>query len=83
MKAKILFFASLKEALQKDSLVLDLSPPLRGKDLKAILGEKFPAIQHKLTYCRIACNYEFLEDQELLPEEDYLEIGLIPPVSGG
>ncbi|RME87784.1 MAG: MoaD/ThiS family protein [Planctomycetota bacterium] len=83
MKIKILFFASLKEALQKDFIYLDLVPPLTGRELKSLLIKEFPEIEKKIDLCRIACNCEFIEENQELPLQENLEVALIPPVSGG
>lgn len=75
---KILFFAHLKEAIDKSMIEVDMS----GKSIQQLRHylEESTALG-KMDGVMIAVNEEFVQDDFIIQEND--EIALIPPVSGG
>jgi molybdopterin synthase catalytic subunit len=77
----VLFFATLKDLAGTNRTVIDLPDGARVRDLKAVLGEKFPGLKKGLASCLVSLNQEFAFDEDLIA--DQAEIALFPPVSGG
>lgn len=77
----ILFFASLKEKAGLNRLVLDLLDNTTVRELKSLLGERFPALMSALPTCIVSINRQFAFDDDPVPPG--VEIGIFPPVSGG
>jgi molybdopterin converting factor subunit 1 len=78
---KILFFATLKERAGTRQLDLPLAPEACVRDLKALLAERFPALQPSLPTALVAINRHYAFDDDPIPPD--AEIALFPPVSGG
>jgi MoaE-MoaD fusion protein len=78
---QIRLFAAAKQTLQKDSLVVQLTPPHTVQHLQSQLGREFPAIATLVQKSRLAVNTTYAApDLFITPADD---IALIPPVSGG
>jgi len=82
VKVQILLFATLKDAVggSRAELALDGSSATVA-DVRAALGERYPAMQRALGTAIAAVNQEFAEAADLVHEGD--EVAFFPPVSGG
>jgi molybdopterin synthase catalytic subunit len=78
---KVLFFASLKEAVGVKETRLDWPEEARVADLKARLAKVYPALAPAMDSAIVSVNHEFAFDEELIPPG--AEVALFPPVSGG
>lgn len=79
MKYRLKTFGITREILGGKDVFLEMDG-YRVAELKAALGDRFPAIK-SLNSLLIAVNNEYAADESVLSETD--EIALIPPVSGG
>ncbi|GMK41704.1 hypothetical protein PCCS19_47610 [Paenibacillus sp. CCS19] len=81
-KWTIRLFAGLNERLGASSIELSVPhPTLSVIELKALLSEQYPAHQHLIHLCFVACNQTYATDEASVSHSD--ELALLPPVSGG
>ena len=84
LKVRVLFFASLREEVGKESLSLELRaadfPALRAA-IVAELGDQADALW--ADNVRVARNQELQAEVASLTLEDRDEIAFLPPVTGG
>ncbi|HZF01729.1 MAG TPA: MoaD/ThiS family protein [Methylomirabilota bacterium] len=78
---RVLFFAQLKDVAGCAEMELAPASPLNGEQLWKILTEKIPALADHKKNTRLACNWEYADEQTVFSGSD--EVALIPPVSGG
>ena len=78
---KVLFFATLRDSAGVRSLELDLEDHATARQLKSLLGTRFPATAQALEHCLVAINHEYSDEQTLIPPD--AEVAFFPPVSGG
>ncbi|ANZ32734.1 molybdopterin converting factor subunit 1 [Staphylococcus carnosus] len=76
---KVLYFAEIKEILQKDTDQFQIDNEMTVEAFKQYLFEKYPEIDGKKF--QIALNEEFVQPHEKINQSDV--VALIPPVSGG
>ncbi|MBI5974632.1 molybdopterin converting factor subunit 1 [Staphylococcus canis] len=76
---KILYFAELKELVDRHEDVFHFDYALTVEQLKNHLFSTYPVIQGKKF--QVAVNEEFVQTDELVNPNDV--VALIPPVSGG
>ncbi|MBI3243902.1 MAG: molybdenum cofactor biosynthesis protein MoaE [Chloroflexi bacterium] len=81
MKINVLFFATLKDRAQTHKAEMMLADSATVADLKAELGNRFPALIPALPTALVSRNHEFAFAEDKLAEGD--EVALFPPVSGG
>ena len=81
MKTKVLLFANLKDRAGTREVELDLPAQASAADLKARLGEAYPALKPMLITAIVAVNQVFAADDTPIPPG--VEIAIFPPVSGG
>jgi molybdopterin converting factor small subunit len=75
-------FAMFREYLEKDSLVLQVSPHLPvSKIIEALQDQKYLSPAQKIPPLRFAVNEEFVTSDYALQDGDVL--CLVPPVAGG
>lgn len=77
----VLFFATLKDRVGLRQTTLSLPQGAHLSDVKALLGQRYPALAPLLASSLAAINREFASDEDLLPEN--AEVAFFPPVSGG
>ena len=81
MRVNVLLFASLREAIGRSSIALDLTDDATVRALIATLGETYPALAPLLPSVKVAVNRGFAKpDQEIQPGD---EVALLPPFGGG
>ena len=78
---KLLFFATLRELVGEKEAVVEIPDGINVKELKSIIGDRFPRLEPTLGTTLISVNKEFGFDEDIIPNE--AEIALFPPVSGG
>ena len=81
MKIKVLYFASLKDKLRKNSEELNIKENSSIKDLKELIIKKYPEVKELLEKCMVALNENYVNDEVILKDND--TIAFIPPVGGG
>ncbi|OGO61583.1 MAG: hypothetical protein A2029_02020 [Chloroflexi bacterium RBG_19FT_COMBO_47_9] len=78
---KILFFATMKEAVGLKGIVVELPDEARVIDMKQTLSEQYPGLAKAMGSALVSINREFAFDDDIVPKE--AEIAIFPPVSGG
>jgi MoaE-MoaD fusion protein len=81
IQVKLLFFASLKERTGTQQASLDLQDGATVAQLKARLGEVYPALTAMLPSTIVALNQNYVFDTDMVL--DGAEVALFPAVSGG
>jgi len=78
---KVLFFASLRETVGMNELVMEIPDHTSVSELKIMIAKKLPGLQDSLHTVLVSINRDFAFDSEPVP--DNAEVALFPPVSGG
>ncbi len=81
MTVTVQLFARARDLASAAAVAVEVLPGASVRDLKDALAAQVPALAGLLERCAIAVNSEFAEDAVRLEEWD--EIALLPPVSGG
>lgn len=81
MRILVKFFASHRDAVGKEKIILDLEQGASIAQLLEILLEKYPALKKLKDYTLISLNQNYSDLNQRLKEGD--EVALFPPVSGG
>lgn len=81
MKITVKLFAAAKEAVGSDSLEIELPQPGTIATLKSVLTANYPELSETISRSAFAVDHEYAVDATELNEN--MEVGLIPPVSGG
>ncbi|MEB8127035.1 molybdopterin converting factor subunit 1 [Staphylococcus succinus] len=76
---KVLYFAEIKEILEKDAEDINLNYDITVEDFIIDLFKRYPSISDKKF--QVAVNEEFVKNDDIVRPNDI--IALIPPVSGG
>ncbi|OEL04128.1 molybdopterin converting factor subunit 1 [Staphylococcus casei] len=76
---KVLYFAEIKETLEKDAEDINLNYDISVEDLIIDLFKRYPSISDKKF--QVAVNEEFVKNDDIVRPNDI--VALIPPVSGG
>lgn len=91
VKIKLLYFASMRDALNRDAEDADVPASLRVLDLLSWLRKRHPILESDsraravLESCACAINMDYL-DHDTAADRCFAngdEVALIPPVSGG
>jgi sulfur-carrier protein len=81
MQVRIRYFAGLREATKIEGEPLDLPDGATAGDVRALLGERYPALARLLPPCAVAVNRAYVAADVPLHNGD--ELVFIPPVGGG
>lgn len=81
MQVRIRYFAGLREATKIEGETLDLPDGATAADVRALLGERYPALARLLPPCAVAVNRAYVASDAPLSDGD--ELVFIPPVGGG
>ena len=81
MKARVLFFATLRDRAGTRQAELDLPDGLTVADFKRLLIDRYPGMKPSLTSMIVAIDRRFAPDEAVIP--DGVELAVFPPVSGG
>ncbi len=80
-QVKTLFFATLRDRAGVKSIEMQIPPQTNIADFKALLIEKYPALDTLMKHTLVSINHEYVFDETIIPES--AEVALFPPVSGG
>jgi MoaE-MoaD fusion protein len=81
MKIHMRLFASAREVVGKQEVIVDVPEGVTAADLLIQLVAQYPDLRRQAPSLRLAVNHEYVEGGRRLAEGD--EVALIPPVSGG
>jgi len=81
MKIRMRLFASAREVVGKQEVIVDVPEGVTAADLLAQLVAQHPDLRRLAPSLKLAVNHEYVEGGRRLAEGD--EVALIPPVSGG
>ncbi|MEX0718206.1 MAG: MoaD/ThiS family protein [Planctomycetaceae bacterium] len=82
MKFAVRLFARARDLAEAERVELELPEGARVGDVRAMLGERHPALRPVLPSLLFAIDHEYAGDSEPVPQ-DATEIACFPPVSGG
>jgi MoaE-MoaD fusion protein len=77
----VLFFATIRELAGTRQTHIELPEGASVADAKALLVEKYPALERAMDTTVVAVNREFAPDEDPIPPG--AEMAIFPPVSGG
>ncbi len=77
----IKLFASLRQAMNSDKIVIDIDNEITVSQMKKIIFKTFPNLKKLNIPFLVAVNHKFAKDSSVIKSKD--EVALIPPVSGG
>lgn len=77
----VLFFATLEDRAGTRQIELELAEGAPVRELKCLLGERFPGLRPALGSCLVAVNRQYAADEDVIPSG--AEVAFFPPVSGG
>ena len=85
---RVLFFASLREAVGEDALDLPLPPGATVADLRALLGERLSGLPGEAARAIADGDVRVAVNQRLEPSPDARlaagdEVAFLPPITGG
>jgi len=81
MKIRMRLFASAREVVGKQEVIVDVPEGVTAADLLTQLVAQHPDLRRLAPSLKLAVNHEYVEGERRLAEGD--EVALIPPVSGG
>jgi len=81
MRVNVLLFASLREAVGKRTVALELSDDATVAGLLTAISEAYPSIASLLPSVKVAVNRELARPERPLSDGD--EAALLPPFGGG
>ncbi|MEI8189939.1 MAG: molybdopterin converting factor subunit 1 [candidate division NC10 bacterium] len=81
MKIRMRLFASAREVVGKQEVIVDVPEGVTAADLLTQLVAQHPDLRRLAPSLKLAVNHEYVEGGRRLAEGD--EVALIPPVSGG
>lgn len=81
MKIRMRLFASAREVVGKQEVIVDVPEGVTAADLLTQFVAQHPDLRRLAPSLKLAVNHEYVEGGRRLAEGD--EVALIPPVSGG
>jgi molybdopterin converting factor subunit 1 len=81
MQVRVRYFAGLREATGREGETLDLPDGATAADVRALLGNRSPALSRLLPPCAVAVNRAYVAADAPLHAGD--ELVFIPPLGGG
>ena len=81
MQIRVRYFAGLREATGIEGEPLDVPTDATAAEVRALLGERYPALALLLPPCAVAVNRAYVAADAPLHEGD--EVVFIPPLGGG
>ncbi len=77
----IKLFASLRQAMNSDKIVIDIDNEITVSLMKKIVFESYPNLKKLNVPFLVDVNHKFVKDSVVISTKD--EVALIQPVSGG
>ncbi|MFQ5970426.1 MAG: molybdopterin converting factor subunit 1 [Nitrososphaerales archaeon] len=81
LSVRVKFFASSREIIGKNEIILRLKNRTTVGDLRRMIFEMYPELSSKKIPFVIAVNHKVADDSTIIGHLD--EVALLPPVSGG
>ena len=81
MTILVRMFARCRDLVEAEAVTIEVRDGGTVADVRAALGEAFPALRGMLPRCAVAVNDDFAADDATLPAG--ASAALLPPVSGG
>ena len=81
MLVTVKFFASYREMLGEDQLLLEFEEQVTVGDVLDVLKVRYPALGNQGYMPLTACNLKHVSKRHALSDGD--EVAIFPPVSGG
>jgi len=81
MTLTVLFFAMLRDVVNRENVVVDMPGQSSVEDLFVELADRYPDLKEWRDHVRWAVNCEYVPVHTKLRDGD--EVCFIPPVSGG
>ena len=81
MTLTVLFFAMLRDVVNRENVVVDMPGQSSVEDLFVELADRYPDLEEWRDHVRWAVNCEYVPVHTKLRDGD--EVCFIPPVSGG
>ena len=81
MQITVMLFATLKDQAGTQRVPVEIEPGASVRELKSLLGRRYPALEPHLGSVLVAINSEYAFGEDSLQEG--AEVALFPPVSGG
>lgn len=81
MQIRVRYFAGLREATGVEGETLDVPADATAAKVRALLGERHPALARLLPPCAVAVNRAYVAVDAPLHDGD--EVVFIPPLGGG
>jgi len=81
MLVTVKFFASYREMLGEDQLLMEVEEGITVGDVLDVLKARFPVLRSQGYMPLTACNLKHVSKRHALADGD--EVAIFPPVSGG
>jgi len=81
LSVRVKLFASAREAIGKDQIIVSLAKQTTVGDLRKKILELYPSLASKKIPFIVAVNHKVVDDSTTISHLD--EVAILPPVSGG
>lgn len=81
MNVRVKLFAAVRDVVGKEEVILSTPRGATAFSIVNELARQFPGLGKWKNYVRVAVNWEYVPETQVLNEND--EVAVIPPVSGG
>jgi MoaD family protein len=81
MMVTVKFFATYREMLGEDQLLMEVDEGITVGDVLDVLKSRYPALRRQGYMPLTACNLKHVSKRHALSDGD--EVAIFPPVSGG
>lgn len=81
MKVTVQLFAMARMTAGRDTVEIEVAPPVTVAQLRATLGRDYPGLTDILARSMIAIDERYAGEDDLIPAG--AEVACLPPVSGG
>lgn len=81
MQITVLLFATYRDLLKTQRILLEVPEPSQIMDVKKMLAAQYPAISGLLPHALVSINHQYAFDQDSV--QAGAEVAFFPPVSGG
>lgn len=81
MQVTVKFFATYREMLGEDQLLVEIDDGATVGDILDMLKDRYPSLKEQGYMPLTACNLQHVSKRHILADGD--EVAIFPPVSGG